>query len=350
VPVLVRWGSVLVAVTTTATLVGCGAADPDLGGSGALPRQTAAVAQESRAGSSAPGSSAPGSSAPGSSTPSTPSSPPPSPAASTENADETTSAPVASAVPGPSTPRRWRGWTVSAVADGDTLTVTRRSTTLTVRLIGVNSPETGECLATQAGGALRTLVQDGPLRLVRDVSSTDQYGRALRYVVNADGRDVGAVLVRRGLALARRYPPDTARSDRYARLEERARSAQVGLWAPDACGPATAVANISITVRADAAGDDNVNLNDEWVQFTNVGRRRVDMTGWGVADTSATHRYTFGPLVLGPGRTVTVFTGCGTDTRLTRYWCNTRSAVWNNDGDTVFLRDRSGNLIVSESY
>lgn len=242
------------------------------------------------------------------------------------------------------------GWAVSAVADGDTLTVTRRSTTLTVRLIGINAPESGECLAAQAEGALRTLVQDGPLRLVRDVSATDQYGRALRYVVTPDGRDAGAVLVRRGLALARPYPPDTARSDRYARIEARARAERIGLWAPDACGPATVGADISITLRADADGDDNLNLNDEWVQFTNVGRRPLVMTGWGVADTSATHRYTFGRLVLDPGRTVTLFTGCGTDTRRERYWCSTRSAVWNNDGDTVFLRDGSGNLIVSESY
>jgi micrococcal nuclease len=249
----------------------------------------------------------------------------------------------------PMTARAGR-WAVSTVTDGDTLVVGRGTRILTVRLIGINAPESGECLSAQATGALRTLVQDGPVRLVRDVSSVDQYGRALRYVVNADGRDVGAVLVRRGLALARRYPPDTARSDRYARIEARAKAAGVGLWAPDACGPATVGADISITVRADADGDDNLNLNDEWVQFTNVGRRQVVMTGWGVADTSATHRYTFGRLVLEPGRTVTLFTGCGTDTRLMRYWCNTRSAVWNNDGDTVFLRDASGNLIVSESY
>ena len=262
----------------------------------------------------------------------------------------TSTAPAEAAPQQWSTSARARGWSVSSVTDGDTLAVSRRSRTVTVRLIGINAPESGECLATQATGALRTLVQDGPLRLVRDVSSTDQYGRALRYVVNANGRDVGAVLVRRGLALARRYPPDTARSDRYARIEARAQAAQVGLWAPDACGPATVGADISITVRADAAGDDNVNLNDEWVQFTNVGTRRVVMTGWGVADTSATHRYTFGRLVLDPGRTVTLFTGCGTDSRLMRYWCNTRSAVWNNDGDTVFLRDASGNLVVSESY
>ena len=41
-----------------------------------------------------------------------------------------------------------------------------------------------------------------------------------------------------------------------------------------------------------------------------------------------------------PGAAVTLFTGCGTDTDVERYWCNSDSAVWNNGGDTVFLRAR----------
>ena len=49
----------------------------------------------------------------------------------------------------------------------------------------------------------------------------DQYGRALRYVVNADLEDVGGLLVEQGAAIARSYPPDTANDDRYALLQER---------------------------------------------------------------------------------------------------------------------------------
>ena len=100
----------------------------------------------------------------------------------------------------------------------------------------------------------------------------------------------------------------------------------------------------------DAPGDDNHNLDEEWVRFTNTGTAPVDLSGWHVADESSSHRYTFDDLTLVPGAAVTLFTGCGSDTESERYWCNADSAVWNNSGDTVFLRDPSGNNVVAETY
>jgi hypothetical protein len=46
---------------------------------------------------------------------------------------------------------------------------------------------------------------------------------------------------------------------------------------------------------------------------------------------------------------VRVFTGCGTHTATELSWCN-NSAVWNNDGDTAFILDASGNIVDSRSY
>ena len=68
----------------------------------------------------------------------------------------------------------------------------------------------------------------------------------------------------------------------------------------------------------------------------NAGSAVLELTGWQV---SSSHRYTFGTLTLGPAASVTLYAGCGSDTDDERYWCNTNSAVWNNSGDTVFLRD-----------
>ena len=123
----------------------------------------------------------------------------------------------------------------------------------------------------------------------------------------------------------------------------------------DACGVGTlpvagAPASVEIDLHPDAAGDDNVNLNDEWVRFTNTGTAPLDLAGWTVSDESSTHRYTFADLVVQPGDAVTLFTGCGTDTATERYWCNSDSAVWNNGGDTVFLHDPAGNIVASRSY
>ncbi|CAB4885229.1 unannotated protein [freshwater metagenome] len=241
-----------------------------------------------------------------------------------------------------------------AVVDGDTLKVQGPVGRITVRVVGINSPESGECFAAEATAAMRQLLAGHALRLIIDVSDVDQYGRSLRFVETADGAnvgtDVGAEMVRGGFALSRRYSPDTTRSDRYDQLQQQAQVGGVGLWAADACGPAGVPVSISISQHANAAGDDNTNLNDEWVRFTNQAATPVDLSRWIVADESASHRYVFGAFVLGAGASVTLHTGCGQDTSTDRFWCNTKSAVWNNSGDTVFLRDPNGNNVVVLSY
>jgi micrococcal nuclease len=243
------------------------------------------------------------------------------------------------------------GWRSIEIVDGDTLYVSGPLGEVEVRIIGVNTPESGECFSDEATDALARLVDGNDLVLVADRSDVDQFGRALRYIETADGVDVGAELVAGGFAIARRYPPDDARADRYAVLQRAAQDAGRGLWARDACGASDLDGvEIVIDVNADAPGDDNVNLNGEWVTFTNAGAAAIDLDGWEVADESASHRYTFTDLRLEPGAQVTVFSGCGRDEQVARFWCVSGSAVWNNSGDTVFLRDRNGNIVASLSY
>jgi endonuclease YncB( thermonuclease family) len=248
-------------------------------------------------------------------------------------------------------------WRSARVVDGDTLDVAGPRGEFTVRIIGINTPEAGECFSDEATSALAALVAGEELVLVADRSDVDQFDRSLRYVETAAGVDVGAELVAGGFAIARRYPPDVARSDAYADLQRDAQRAQRGLWAPDACGTSddldgvdTGAVDILVEINADAPGDDSVNLNGEWVRFTNRGAEAVDLDGWVVADESASHRYRFSDLRLDPGAGVTLFTGCGPDDGSARYWCVSGSAVWNNSGDTVFLRDDLGNIVVSSAY
>jgi endonuclease YncB( thermonuclease family) len=242
-------------------------------------------------------------------------------------------------------------WRSTEIVDGDTLYVSGPLGELEVRIIGVNTPESGECFYEEATDALAELVTGNDLVLVADRSDVDQFGRALRYVEATDGVDVGAELVANGFAIARRYPPDDARADTYAEFQRTAQREGRGLWAPDACGDSELDGvEIVIDVNADAPGDDGVNLNGEWVRFTNAGAEAIDLDGWEVADESASHRYTFDDLRLEPGTDVTLFSGCGPDDETARYWCVSGSAVWNNSGDTVFLRDGNGNIVASLSY
>ena len=258
----------------------------------------------------------------------------------------TTTITTTTTTPTPSRPSS--GWNVVFVADGDTFDVVRGERRLTVRLLGINAPELGECGHDEARATLRRLLAPGPVLLVRDRTNKDALGRVLRYAENASGVDVGASLVVSGRAVSRRDPPDTARNGRYDALERRARRAQRGLWADGACGGSDVA--ISIEVHADAAGRDDENLNDEWVRFRNDGTKPVRLDGFVVGDESTSNRYTFRGVVVPSGRAVTLVTGCGRDRPLVRHWCTDGYPVWNNEGDTVFLRDRSGANVAVLAY
>ncbi|HSJ36198.1 MAG TPA: lamin tail domain-containing protein [Acidimicrobiia bacterium] len=193
-------------------------------------------------------------------------------------------------------------------------------------------------------------MEGGPIRLESDVSDRDQFRRLLRYVYVGDVF-VKEALVREGLAIARRYEPDTARAAVLEAAQAAAEADRVGMWVPDACGAAASGIIEIAHIRYDADGNDNFNLDDEWVEFTNPGSAPLDLTGWSVKDESASHRYYFpSGFSLGSGATVRLHTGCGDDTASTLYWCNQGSAVWNNGGDSVFVLDPNGNIVVSESY
>jgi len=111
----------------------------------------------------------------------------------------------------------------------------------------------------------------------------------------------------------------------------------------------TPSSNVVISyVHYDAEGNDNENLNDEYVVIRNEGNVDVDLIGWKLKD-EANHVFTFPSFTLKPGATVTVHTGSGTNTQTDLYWGKDR-AVWNNDHDTAYLYDSSMNLIDQESW
>lgn len=119
---------------------------------------------------------------------------------------------------------------VTRVIDGDTIVI---SSGEHVRYIGIDTPEMGsepEPFAREAMEANRELVEGKTVRLERDVSEVDRYDRLLRYVWV--GRTmVNAELVRKGLAEAREYPPDTRYRIVLEAAEVEARLAGRGMWA-----------------------------------------------------------------------------------------------------------------------
>jgi len=119
---------------------------------------------------------------------------------------------------------------VSRVIDGDTIVI---GSGQRVRYIGIDTPEVHpgiEKYGLEALQANREMVEGKRVRLERDVSDTDKYGRLLRYVF-VDELFVNAELVRLGLAEAVAYPPDTRYQDYLEEMETEARETGRGMWA-----------------------------------------------------------------------------------------------------------------------
>ena len=91
--------------------------------------------------------------------------------------------------------------TVAHVVDGDTVDM---SDGTTIRLIGIDTPERGECGADEATDTLATILGDQQVILVPGArDDVDRYGRLLRYIDLADGTDVDLAMIESGHAIAR---------------------------------------------------------------------------------------------------------------------------------------------------
>jgi endonuclease YncB( thermonuclease family) len=127
----------------------------------------------------------------------------------------------------------YRGEVTRAV-DGDTIVVRLESGRLElVRLIGVDSPERGECYAGRAAERARQLALDKPVTLLGDAShpTRDRYGRLLAYVYLPYGKDLGFQLTAGGHGVVYLFRGAFKRLVAYRTGESRARRAGRGLWA-----------------------------------------------------------------------------------------------------------------------
>lgn len=131
------------------------------------------------------------------------------------------------------------GPTISEVIDGDTVVVRASGRTETVRLIGVDTPETKhptkpiQCFGPEASAFTEHVLPKGTaVRLERDQEARDHFGRLLAYVYRADdGLFVNVELARRGYARALTIAPNDAHARDVASAIAEARSQRRGLWA-----------------------------------------------------------------------------------------------------------------------
>ena len=110
-----------------------------------------------------------------------------------------------------------------------------------MRYIGINAPESvdprrgAECFGKEASEFNKDLVEGKIVRLEKDISDRDKYGRLLRFAYLEDGTLANEALVREGYAFVATYPPDVAKKDMFRAAERKARDERKGLWDEATC-------------------------------------------------------------------------------------------------------------------
>ena len=126
--------------------------------------------------------------------------------------------------------------------DGDTVVIDLAGSSESVRLLGIDTPETvhpgrsPECFGNQASVRMAELLLAGTSVIVtRDVEARDRYGRLLAYVARVgDGLVVNRAMVAEGFAATLHIDPNDGMRHELAAAETRALADRRGLWA--ACG------------------------------------------------------------------------------------------------------------------
>lgn len=134
-------------------------------------------------------------------------------------------------------------YSVVSVVDGDTVKLSMNGSTETVRLIGIDTPESVhptepvECFGIEASNKAKQLLSGKQVQFETDSSqdTRDRYGRLLGYIILPDGRNFNKVMIEDGYAYEYTYSTTYKYQTAFKAAESNAKASGKGLWASGAC-------------------------------------------------------------------------------------------------------------------
>jgi len=141
---------------------------------------------------------------------------------------------------------------VLKVIDGDTIAVSINGQKQTIRIIGINTPETVdprktvECFGAEASNKAKEYFKDMEYKVWLKEDSTqgdrDKYQRLLRYVFSDKGaQDYGLMMIKTGYAYEYTYNIPYKYQAIYKDAQIYAQNNKLGFWADDACSTTSQV-------------------------------------------------------------------------------------------------------------
>lgn len=133
---------------------------------------------------------------------------------------------------------------VVGIADGDTIRVRIDGVKESIRIIGLDTPETKkpktpvQCFGKEASSNMQSLVQSRQVQLEADTSQgeRDRYGRLLRHVFVGGSTNVALAQIEAGFGREYTYDGPYAHRLAYLAAQQRAKSARIGTWGPPCNG------------------------------------------------------------------------------------------------------------------
>jgi len=216
---------------------------------------------------------------------------------------------------------------VSKVIDGDTIELSNGER---VRLLGINAPEISGPFGLDAKEHLSKMVEGKNVYLENDLNLRDDYGRLLAFVF-IDDKNVNIDLVRNGLAHTfqlnklSKYVKELKDAEYYAMVN------QLGIWKKS---------NITCIKLVDLkiSGVEKVVLKNE-CNFL------IQLENWILEDESH-NRFKFPSYLFRPNETIEIYS----NNKTARFSFNKNFQIWNKEGDSLFLRDSKGLLVLFYRY
>ncbi len=221
---------------------------------------------------------------------------------------------------------------VERVVDGDTIHALVNGEDWTIRLLGINTPEKGEKYSELAKEFLEKAILNKTVELRFGKEKYDRYNRVLAYIFYK-GANINLNVVEEGYANF--YFP-SGKDIYYKEF--------FGAW--EHC---LEVGNYLCEKSRESCVElKDFNSKKEIIVLKNKCSSGVNLENWEIKDEGR-KKFIFTKLVLGAGKEISIITGEGVDTQEKLYWSG-QDYVWTDTGDTFFLRDSEGKLVLWKSY
>lgn len=220
---------------------------------------------------------------------------------------------------------------VGRVIDGDTLVIGDQS----VRLLGINTPERGEYLYSEAKKFLEDRVLNKSVELKFGKEKYDKYNRVLAYIY-INSKNVNLELVKEGYANF--YFP-SGKDEYYDEF--------LNAWenclenGKNLCEKSEKSYSYCVSLK-------DLNVKEQKVVLYNKCDFDCSLKNWSLKDEGR-KKFIFPDFALKKFGEVEIIVGNKTNSENIFYW-NGYDYIWTSSGDSLFLRDDEGKLVLWKGY